>query len=118
MAATLKNNAFALASAIEATAHCRPGTALVIDGHHRGTLFTWLGKEWAVTCLEQRKFMGTHARIAVVALTDADADADDGLNQAALGIDLECGEWVVPTEELPALCEGYGDALEVLWEQE
>lgn len=118
MTSTLKNNAFALNRAMESGGHCAPASAICRDGSHDGTLFTWLGTEWAATDLENRKFLGFFARLAVVTLNDA--DADDGLNQIALGCDFEVQncEWVVDALELEGLRECYGDALEILWEQE
>lgn len=111
----LKNNAFTLNQAIENSGHCEPGTAWVLDGHHKGTLFTWVGSQWCVVDLENRK-LDFVSRIAVVTL-EGDADPDSGLNQDMIGVDLECGEWVVDRDDLKGLKETYGDDLVILWEQ-
>lgn len=121
---TLTNNAFALDRATRERefGHCSPASMICRDGHHRGTLFTWLPdmEKWAAVDLEGRKFLGFHDRLAVVTLaSDDEFAADNGLNQAALGCDFDCahGEWIIDLEDRPRLEELYGDSLEVLWEQ-
>ena len=118
MTSTLKGNAFVLDRAVREYSRLAPASAICRDGHHKGTLFTWLGEQWSVVDLENREFHGFHDRLAVVTIGE-DVDADDGLNQAALGIDLEVpgGEWVVDADDLEELRETYGDTLEVVWEQ-
>ena len=122
---TLCNNSFSLASAIGSDSHCEPASRIVRDGSHFGTMFSWVQEKWVVVDLENRNFIGTFDRLAVVSLAsdeerDEELDADSGLNQAALGCDLDCpqGEWVVDADDLSDLRETYGDALVVLWEQE
>lgn len=126
-AAGLDNNAFSLATAVDADGHCEPASRVVCDGHHKGTIFSWFDGEWIVTDIENREYRGHFDRLAVVSLDydsddlpevdDADA-ADYGLNQAMLGCDLDCGEWVVDAEDLDDLRETYGESLIVLWEQQ
>jgi hypothetical protein len=119
---TLQHNSFALASAIGQEGHCAPAARTVRDGHHRGALFAWDGREWTVVDLENREWTGRYKRLAVVTLHPIDdyEQADDGLNQAALGIDLETpgGEWVIDADDLGELQITYGNGLTVLWIQE
>lgn len=118
--ATTSSNARALVEAIVApddgTIPCR----LITDGHHRGTLFAWLGDEWAVTDLENRQCLGTFGRLAVVSVDMDDAEAaETGLNQTAIGFDFDgAGEWIVDADDLDGLRDTYGAALVVLWEQD
>ena len=116
MTRQLTGNANALQSAIvdpvDGTVACR----IVTDGQHRGALFAWLGDYWVVTDVDGLKCLGLFERLAVVSL-EVDADADDGLNQTAIGFDLDAGEWVVPADDLPGLRDTYGKALVVRWEQ-
>jgi len=120
-AAGLENNAFSLATAIGSEGHCEPASRICRDGHHLGTMFSWDGREWIVVDLENKKFLGTYDRLAVVTLNpdDDESQADRGLNQSSLGCDLECpsGEWVIDADEIEQLQEIYGDNLIVLWEQ-
>ena len=118
---TFGNNSFSLRTAISNDRHCEPASRIVRDGSHFGTMFSWVQEKWVVVDLENRNFIGTFDRLAVVSLaSDEELDADSGLNQAALGCDLDCpqGEWVVDADDLSDLRETYGDALVVLWEQE
>ncbi len=115
MTATLKNNAFTLNRVIENTGHDLAST-IVRDGHHKGTLFTWLETRWCVVDLEGSELRGFFDRIAVVTLA-GEADAANGLNQTQIGCDMECGEWVVDAEALDSLKETYGELLSVIWEQ-
>ena len=118
---TLTNNARHLATAIENDRHCEPASRIVRDGQHDGTLFTWLGREWVVYDLDNHQLCCRCDRLAVVSLHSDDSDdADNGLNQAAIGFDMEAqphGEWVIDAEDIDSLREGYGDKLVVLWEQ-
>lgn len=116
MTTTLNNNAFVLAKLIGQDRHCEPASMVCRDGHHKGTMFSWFEGEWIVTDLENREFRGVVDRLAVVTLDNADPDY--GLNQAALGIDLECGEWVIDAEDLIGLQCTYGDSLVVKWVQD
>lgn len=111
----LQNNAFALHKCIGNESHCEPAAVIVRDGHHAGTLFAWTGEDWIVVDLEIRRYVGRVARLAVVT-TKEDADPDDGLNQSAIGCDLEVpgGEWIVDAEDLT----GLQDLIVVLWEQD
>lgn len=122
MTTALDNNAFALDRATRDFGHCAPASMICRDGHHKGTLFTWLPdlKRWSVVDLENRDFLGFHDSLAVVTLLGDEADADCGLNQAALGFDFEVqgGEWVIDAEDLEDLREVYGDSLNVIWEQD
>ncbi len=119
--ANLTNNSAALHSAFKSDRHCSPATVLVGDGHHKGTLLTWVGDRWVVYCLEGRESLGEFDRLAVVTLAaTADHDAaEHGLNQSQVACDLEVpgGEWVVDAGDLDELREGYGTDLIVLWEQ-
>ena len=121
MTADLDNNSLALARAMDAEEHCRPGSVIVRDGSHAGTLFTWIEDRWIVYDLENRQPRGERDRIAVLTVEpDGDPDqADRGLNQLCLACDLETprGEWIVDAEDLPELREQYGANLVVLWEQ-
>lgn len=119
---TLTNNANALASAVDGGRHCEPASRIVRDGSHKGTLFTWIDQYtgWVLYDLENSEPLGRRGRLAVVTLTQQRAGedaADAGLNQSCLACDLEAGEWVVDADDLPALRQTYGDALEVLWGQ-
>lgn len=118
----LTNTAFHLATAIDADGHCEPASRIVRDGSHKGTMFSWINGDWIVVDLENRKYLGTVKRLAVVTLDASDDQdrADNGLNQKSLGCDLdtEGGEWVVDADELDNLRESYGDELIVLWEQD
>ena len=117
----LVNNSLSLATAIGSDRHCEPASRIVCDGAHFGTMFSWHRDRWIAVDIENRNFIGTFERLAVVSLaSDIELDADNGLNQEALGCDLECphGEWVVDAEALSDLRETYGEALVVLWEQE
>ena len=120
---TLTNNAAALAAAIDAGRHCEPASRIVRDGHHAGTLFTWVdNRRWVVCDLENpARMYGWHDRLAVVTVTQqcrGEDVADNGLNQCCLACDLEAGEWVVNADnDLPDLRQTYGEVLEVLWEQ-
>ena len=117
----LTGNAYALSQAMEQDDHCRPGSVIIRDGSHSGTLFTWVGDQWIVYDLENREHRGEYDRIAVVTLESdgTDDQAERGLNQLQIGCDLEVkhGEWVVDVDDLKALRLGYGDDLVVLWEQ-
>lgn len=120
----LDNNAFALNRAMREFGHCEPASAICRDGHHSGTLFTWLPDSscWVVFDIENRQHRGIFDRLAVVSLEPSDEPdrADDGLNQAALGMDMEsqpAGEWIVDADDLDSLRESYGDELTVIWEQ-
>ena len=119
--ATLTNNAAALASATDGGRHCEPASRIVRDGNHAGTLFTWVDRCWIVCDLERRTCEEI-SRLAVVTVTQQNPGedvADNGLNQCCLACDLETGEWVVDADnELPDLRQTYGDALQVLWEQD
>lgn len=112
----LTGNAYALSQATEQDDHCRPGSVIVRDGSHSGTLFTWVGDSWIVY-----GSLGRIDRIAVVTLEPdgTDDQADRGLNQIQIGCDLEVkhGEWVVDADDLQSLRDNYGDDLVVLWEQ-
>lgn len=90
---------------------------LITDGLHNGTLFAWVEGGWVVTDLENEKCLGSFGRLAIVSLETADADADAGLHQSAVGFDLDVGEWVVPAYELGSLQATYGKSLVVVWEQ-
>ena len=119
---TLTNNAGGLATAIESGRHCQPVSRIVLDGSHKGTLFTWVDQYtgWIVYDIENRDCLGRHDRLAVVTVTQQQAGedvADNGLNQCCLACDLEGGEWVVDADDLPELRRTYGDVLTVLWEQ-
>jgi hypothetical protein len=118
MTATLTNNAAALYAATQSDRHCAPATVLVRDGNHDGTLLTWVRNRWVVYSLDDRESRDEIDRIAVVTLS-ATADPDAGMNQSTVACDLEVmgGEWVVDTDDLNALREGYGEDLIVLWEQ-
>ena len=122
---TFGNNSFSLRTAISNDPHCEPASRIVRDGAHLGTMFSWLNGHWIAVDLENRNFIGTFDRLAVLSLAsdeerDEELDADSGLNQVALGCDLDCsrGEWVVDADDLSDLRETYGDTLIVLWEQE
>ena len=121
MSHELDNNALGLARAMDDEGHCRPGSVIVRDGSHSGTLFTWAEGRWIVYDLENGQPRGERDRIAVVSIEpDGDQDqAERGLNQLCLACDLETprGEWVVDAEDLPELREQYGANLVVLWEQ-
>ena len=121
MSHELDNNALGLARAMDDEGHCRPGSVIVRDGSHSGTLFTWIEGRWIVYDLENGQPRGERDRIAVVSIEpDGDQDqAERGLNQLCLACDLETprGEWVVDAEDLPELREQYGANLVVLWEQ-
>lgn len=116
--ATTSSNARSLITAMTApddgTIPCR----LITDGHHNGTLFAWTGGGWVVTDLEREKCLGSFGRLAVVSLDTMEADADAGLNQTAIGFDMDVGEWVVNADDLDDLQDTYGAALVVLWEQD
>ena len=118
----LENNAFHLATAIDADSHCEPASRVVRDGHHKGTIFSRCEGKWYATDLEGKKFLGSCERLAVVTLdgTGYEDSADHGLNQIALGVDLECpgGEWIVDADDLVSLSDTYGDELVVKWEQD
>ena len=118
----LKNVAFHLATAIGAEGHGEPAARLVRDGHHSGTLFCWDGDEWVVTDIENRRYVGTYKKLAVVELIPVEGgdgnDADNGLNQTQLGCDLDCGEYVVDADDMDHLRDIYGENLVVLWEQD
>lgn len=121
---TTKNitgNAYALSQAMEQEDHCRPGSVIVRDGSHSGTLFTWVGDSWIVYDLENHDCRGEYGRIAVVTLEPdgTDDQPERGLNQVCLACDLEVkhGEWAVDADDLQGLREAYGDDLVVLWEQ-
>lgn len=121
MKTDLNNNALALLRAMDTDDHCRPGSVIVRDGSHSGTLFTWVGDQWIVYDLENQTHRGEYDRIAVVTLEpDGTEDQPErGLNQACIACDLEVkyGEWVVDAIDLEDLRERYGDDLVVLWEQ-
>lgn len=119
---SLNHNSYVLARAMEQDDHCRPGSVIVRDGSHSGTLFTWVGDSWIVYDLEGCNSLGRIDSIAVVTLEPdgTDDQAERGLNQTCIACDLEVkhGEWVVDAEDLPGLRDAYGDDLVVLWEQD
>jgi len=121
MHTTLTNNAAALYAATQSDRHCEPATVLVRDGHHDGTLLTWVRNRWVVYSLDGRESLGEIDRLAVVTLDrNADPDAaDNGLNQTQIACDLEVlgGEWIVDADELDSLRDTYGETLVLLWEQ-
>ncbi len=92
-----------------------PESIVIRDGNHRGTLFAWTGREWYVADIENREFRGIYSRLAVVKLN---ADPDDGLNNYALGYDLDAGEWVIDALDIDSLGKIYGNHLTVLWSQQ
>lgn len=115
----LTGNARALAIATEYDCQFGPASRIVRDGHHCGTLFTWVERRlWVVYDLENSRCLGEHDRLAVVTVNEDEADR--GLNQCCLACDLDVtgGEWVVDADELHELRRVYGDTLTVLWEQD
>ena len=121
MTNALENTAAALSAATHSDRHCAPATVLVRDGHHDGTMLTWVRNRWVVYSLDDRESRDEIDRVAVVTLAEsADQDAADrGLHLTSVACDLEVpgGEWVVDADDLDALRDGYGDDLVVLWEQ-
>lgn len=81
---------------------------VIRDGSTRGVVVSYTGRDWAVLDLDRRE-VSFNASLALVT-TDADADADEcGLNEIALGCDLEApgGVWLVPgdcTDGYEILC--------------
>lgn len=68
----MTNTAFHLATAIDADGHCEPASRIVRDGSHKGTMFSWIDGDWVVVDLENRKYLGTVKRLAVVTLDASD----------------------------------------------
>ena len=117
----LKYNSFALATAVDNR------LPRIVQGGDEcvGRVFHWSGDEWRVVDLETLECRIIR-RLAVVTLESSDpydlpdAHLDNGLNQVALGIDLDRGrgEWVVDAADLSSLRDTYAGNLVVLWSQE
>lgn len=101
-----------ISAAFEAAKKDQERVAFVVDGHHKGTSFLWRDDRWEIVDHEGNK-LDYADEIAVVRL-EHEADADEGLNQACVGCDLDAALWIVPAEALEELA-GYGESLETLW---
>lgn len=123
MATTIGNsNAANLISAIEEARSSEwPVSRVVRDQYGPGTILTFFDGRWIATPLDWAAApIKKAARLAVVAHTHPEDSADNGLNQSALAMDMEIegGEWIVDADDLDDLRGGYGEALEVIWEQD
>lgn len=72
------------------------------------------GNRWFSFDIDSVRLLSAYG-VALVTI-ESGCDADDGLNQAALAMDLDdAGQWLVDLADLDDLTEIYGDKITVLW---